>query len=61
MKAVVNVALVVAAISLIGAIISRFTMMPITYAVGGELGADSMLEFTNTCLFIAIAVSLAKR
>ena len=60
MKMVSNIALIVAAISLIGAIISRLTMTPITYAVGGEIGGDSMLQFTNTCLLISIAVSMVQ-
>lgn len=60
MKVVANVALVAAAISLIGSIISRLTMAPITYAVGGQLGADSMLQFTNTCLLISIAINMVE-
>ncbi len=58
MKTIAYGALVVAAISLIVALISRFTMTPITYATGGMISAESLLDFSNTCLLIAIALTL---
>jgi hypothetical protein len=59
MKAVVNIALVVAVISLILGIISRLTLTPVPIAPGG-IEANVFLGFTNTCLLIAIALMLSQ-
>lgn len=58
MKAIVNIALVVGAISLIVGIISRLTMTPVPIVAGGGLEAQAFLAFTNTCLLIAITFIL---
>ena len=57
MKKVAYVAIVVAAISLIAGIISRWTLTPIALAQG-SLEAGVLLSFTNTCLLIAITFIL---
>jgi hypothetical protein len=57
MKKLALVALVVGALSLIIGIISRLTMIVIPIAPNG-LEAQNMLDFTNTCLLAAIALSL---
>ena len=55
MKAIVNISLVIAAISLVVGIISRITLIPV-----GPMGirAHALLEFTNTCLLVAIAFAV---
>lgn len=58
MKGIINIALVAAAISLILGIISRLTMTPIPIAPGGGIEAQVFLAFTDTCLLIAIALTL---
>ena len=58
MKAVANIALVVAAISLVVGIISRLTICPVPIGLGRGIEAESFLAFTNTCLLIAIALML---
>lgn len=57
MKMIAYVAIVVAAISLIAGIISRWTLTPIALVPGG-LEAQALLTFTNTCLLIAITFIL---
>jgi len=56
MKAIVNISLVAAAISLVIGIISRLTITPIPLAPGKGIEAQAFLAFTNTCLLIAIAL-----
>ena len=58
MKAIVNIALVGAAISLILGIISRATITPIPVVPGTGIEARSLLAFTDTCLLIAITFIL---
>ena len=58
MKAIANIALVVAAISLIVGIISRLTLVPVPIAPGKGIEAQAFLAFTNTCLLIAITLTL---
>jgi hypothetical protein len=60
MKAMVNIALVVAAVSLILGIISRFTVIPVQIGKTG-IEAQAFLQFTNTCLLAAIALILKKK
>lgn len=57
MKAIAYIAMVIAAISLIVGIISRFTLVPVAMVRGG-LEAQALLAFTNTCLLIAITFIL---
>ena len=57
MKTIAYVAVVVAGISLITGIISRWTLTPITLVPGG-LEAQAFLTFANTCLLIAITFIL---
>jgi hypothetical protein len=58
MKAIVNISLVAAAISLILGIISRLTITPVPLAPGKGIEAQAFLQFTNTCLLIAITLML---
>lgn len=58
MKAIVNIALVVAAISLILGIISRLTLTPVPLASGKGIEAQAFLAFTNTCLLIALTLTV---
>jgi len=60
MKAIVNIALVVAFVSLVVGIISRLTVTPIPLAPGKGIEARAFLAFTNTCLLIAITLTLLK-
>lgn len=55
MKALINVALVAAALSLIAGVVSRLTLSPIG---PGAIEAQAFLQFTNTCLLAAIALLL---
>ena len=55
MKALVNILVVVAAISIVVGIISRLTLTPVR---GVE--AHAFLNFTNTCLLFAITLILLK-
>lgn len=57
MKGIVNIALVVGAISLVVGIISRLTFAPI-HIVRGGLEAEAFLAFTDTCLLVAITFIL---
>lgn len=57
MKIVAYIALVVAALSLVVGIISRFTLTPIGLVPGG-LEARAILAFTNTCLLVAVVFIL---
>ncbi len=54
MKTIINIALVLAAISLIIGIISRLTLTP----VGPGIEAQAFLQFTNTCLLAVIALGV---
>ena len=56
MKAIINMALVVAAVSLVLGIYSRLTLNPLPFAPGKGIEAQAFLSFTNTCLLIAIAL-----
>ena len=58
MKGVIYAVLVVAAISLILGIISRFSMTLIPIAPGGGIEAEVLLSFSNTCFLAAIALTL---
>jgi len=55
MKAIVKISIIVAAISLILGIVSRLTLQPI-----GPMGiqAQAFLQFTNTCLLVAITFAV---
>ena len=55
MKAIVYLSLIAAAVSLIVGIVSRLTLQPI-----GPMGieAQAFLNFTNTCLLVAITFAL---
>lgn len=57
MKTVAYLAIVIAAISLIAGIISRFTLTPLAMVPGG-LESQALLAFTNTCLLVAITLIL---
>ena len=57
MKVIAYVAIVIAAISLIAGIISRWTLTPIVLVPGG-LEAQALLTFSNTCLLIGITFIL---
>jgi hypothetical protein len=54
MKSIINIALVVAVISLIVGIFSRLTLTPI----GPGIEAQAFLQFANTCLLAAIALGI---
>ena len=58
MKAIVNISLVVAAISLVLGIVSRLTLTPLPLAPGRGIEAQAFLAFTNTCLLIAITLTV---
>lgn len=60
MKTLAYVAIVVALVSLIIGVISRLTMTPIAIVPTGALSAEIFLTFTNTCLLLAIAISLVE-
>ncbi len=57
MKTIAYIAMAVAAISLVVGIISRFTVTPVSI-IQGEIEAHTFLEFTNTCLLIAVTFIL---
>lgn len=61
MKKLAYIALIVAGISLVAALISRFAMTPITFGVGGKLQAEAILQFTSVCLLAAIAFILLEQ
>ena len=52
-----GIALLVAGVSLVLSLISRFMMQPLPFAPG-DLSARSLLGFTNTCLLIAVVLIL---
>ncbi|MFC1658781.1 hypothetical protein ACFL1D_05305 [Candidatus Omnitrophota bacterium] len=56
MKAVANIVLIVAVVSLVLGIYSRLTLNPLPFAPGKGIEAQAFLQFTNTCLLIAIAL-----
>jgi hypothetical protein len=58
MKAIANAVLLLAVVSLILGIISRFIMIPIPIAPGGGVEASVFLQFANVCLLLAIALLL---
>jgi len=60
MSKLAKLALILAAISLVVGIISRITMIVIPIAPNG-MEAQNFLDFTNTCLLAAIALSLVKK
>ncbi|MBN3038755.1 MAG: hypothetical protein JW869_04980 [Candidatus Omnitrophica bacterium] len=55
MKAIINGAIAAAGISLVVGIISRMTLKPIGPS---SIEAQAFLQFTNTCLLLAIALTL---
>ena len=57
MKAIINIALGVAVISLIVGIISRVTLTPLGPMA---IEAQAILQFTNTCLLLAIALAVVQ-
>ena len=60
MKAIINIALIVALVSLVVGIISRVTLIPVPLSPGIGIKASSFLAFTNTCIFFAIALILSQ-
>lgn len=57
MKTIAYIAMVIGAISLTVGIISRFTVTPVAIGLAG-LEAHAFLNFTNTCLLVAITFLL---
>lgn len=57
MKTIAYIFIVVAAVSLIVGLVSRLTLTPVSIVPGGAT-ARSFLEFTNTCLLIAVTFIL---
>lgn len=57
MRNIAYIAIVIGGISLITAIVSRFTSVPVALAPGG-IEAHGLISFTNTCLLVAIALIL---
>ncbi len=55
MKVIVKISIIVAAISLILGIISRVTLQPIGPMA---IQAQAFLQFTNTCLLVAITFAV---
>ncbi len=55
MKVMINGSLVIAGLSLIIGIISRLTLKPVGPSM---IEAQAFLQFTNTCLLIAITFTL---
>ena len=60
MKAIANIAVVVAVITFVLAVISRFMFKPLALVPAG-VGAGALLDFTNTCLLLAIALVLLEK
>jgi len=60
MRNLAIVALIVAGISLVLGIISRFMMAPLPLAPTG-IEAETFLNFTNTCLLAAIALAVLEK
>ena len=58
MKGVWHAAVSLGFLSLVAAIISRFTMRPLAIAPGGGLQAEVLLNFANTCFLVAITFIL---
>ena len=59
MSKVADIAIGIALISLVLGIFSRVTMQPLAVAPGG-IEASVLLQFTNTCLLLAIALLIAQ-
>ena len=57
MKTVINVALLLAAVTFILGVISRYTMKPLPLAPGG-LEAKALLGLTAVCLLVAVVFLL---
>ena len=57
MRNIANVSIAAGGIILIVAIISRFTMTPVTIIPGG-LQAQALVTISNTCFLIAITILL---
>jgi len=57
MKGLITVSIILAAISLVAAIVSRVTLTPIGPI---NIEASALLAFTNTCLLVAVLLSLKK-
>lgn len=55
MKAIVNISLIIAAISLVVGIISRITLQPVGPM---QIEAQAFLQFTNICLLVAICFAV---
>ena len=55
MKAIVKISIIVAAISLIVGIVSRLTLTPVGPMM---IQAQAFLQFTNTCLLVAITFAV---
>lgn len=60
MKAAANAVVVIGLMSLVVGIISRLTLTPLGF-FPGTLNAETMLQFTNTCMLIAIALLLLEK
>ena len=60
MRGLAMTALMVAVLSLIVGIVSRFMMQRLPIAPNG-LGAQDFLDFANTCFLAAIAFGLLKK
>ena len=57
MRNLIDVCIIVAVVSLVLGIISRVTLMPFPPTML-RLEANALLRFTDTCLLLAIALSL---
>ena len=55
MKSIAAVALAIGIISLVVGIVSRFTLVPLPPV---NIKAHAILQFTNTCLLLSIALLL---
>ncbi|MFC1631611.1 hypothetical protein ACFL2I_03555 [Candidatus Omnitrophota bacterium] len=55
MKAIANVALILGVVSLVIGLISRLTTAPVGPM---QIEAQAFLQFTNTCLLLAIALGV---
>jgi len=60
MKMVVNIVIALGLISFVAGMLSRVSMIPLRF-FPGTLSSGTMLAFTNTCMLIAIAISLAEK
>ncbi len=59
MKAIATVIMIIGIVSLIAALVSRITMIPII-VVPGDLEAGALLSFANTCFLISIIIILGE-